>query len=79
MIIPIDHKEYIFPYNLEDRLEYIEQLLNVKINKTLKDNNNGTHYYIAKIKNSSSLDQEILQKYNFTFAKEKDEWIAEIK
>ena len=77
MIIPVDHKEYIFPYNLEDRIEYIEQLLNTKLNKTIKDNNNGTHYYTVKIKESSSLDHNILQKYGFIL--DKNEWIAELK
>ena len=70
VILPYDHPLYPFPYNLEDRIDYISKSLGVKIDvkKEMKDKN---PIYKLSINSSSDLNKEILKKYNFTLTGDK--------
>ena len=70
MIIPYDHPKYIFPYNLEDRVEYLNNILDNKLNISKKIVDNKPEYTIS-INNSSGLDKDLLKKYNFNLVKDK--------
>ena len=70
IILPYDHPMYLFPYNIEDRIDYIEKLMNVKIKVKRKD-----LIYNLEILNTKTLDSNILKKYKFTL--EKDVWTVQ--
>lgn len=90
MIIPYNHKIFLFPYNLEDRIKFVENKFNelekskVKF-KTTKGNNgifmgkrkNSLPSYkisFSYSKNIKSETEKLLNRYNFT--KSKDKWIS---
>ena len=82
LIVPADHPEYPFPYNLEDRKEYIIEKLKKQIKFKLEYNiteNNKTQGYTITIKDNEKLKDyyKILEKEKFE--KSKDNWIFEIK
>ena len=68
MIIPFDHPNYIFPYNLEDRILYIinsiNKILGYKIKYSVYKKKNT---YTITIDNDSNLKlvKQILDKYDF--------------
>ena len=71
VMIPINHSEYPFPYNLEDRakdiVEKIKKEIKIKLNvKTTMKKKKDKHYYVINIKSSKSLKEykTILDKYN---------------
>lgn len=88
IMIPLNHAVYKFPYNLEDRVEYIINKLkteidkNLIINKKVEKHKTGTDkgypYYILTIKNSSKIDKnnDLLKSYNAI--KNKDNWIITV-
>ena len=93
MIIPYNHKKYIFPYNLKDRIKYIENEIkkleksNIKFNiKKMNDgifeNKRNKIYIKYQInftynKKENKKTLELLNKYNFI--KNKNKWISIIE
>ena len=87
IMIPANHPTYKFPYNLEDRVDYILEKLSNAIkfkfsshvkNIKIKLNNQDVLSYIIIIKNDSKLNEykDILQKYDAKM--EKDEWLINV-
>jgi hypothetical protein len=79
IMIPADHPTYEFPYNLEDRVEYISDKLNneikIKFDLSIKKNKDN---YIITIKDNPKLKEynSILTKYKAKL--NKNEWIINI-
>ena len=64
IMIPKNHPEYQFPYNLEDRVDYIEKELTTKLKTEIDftvDNDKGKKYTI-KFKNDPKLMDESIIK-----------------
>lgn len=76
MMIPSNHPEYPFPYNLEDRVKFISDKLradikykiniSVKADKAKSGSNKGKAVYIITIKSDKSLKEyeSLLKEYN---------------
>jgi hypothetical protein len=87
MMIPSNHPIYQFPYNLEDRLEYIKKQikeLNPKIEIDSKKVTKGDSFEFIliikendKTKNYESEINSILEKFNIN--KDKNGWIVNLK
>ena len=90
MIIPSNHPIYEFPYNLQDRIIFINDKLNNrlddKINFKIKKLNNGifegnrkNNYvkYKVSFDNKSKYDKNIIEEYKFQFFNNKWEKIIE--
>ena len=85
IMIPANHPEYPFPYNLEDRVEYIideikskiKYKINIDISQHEKKKNQT--YYDIRINHDEKLDEyeKIFQKYNAK--KEKKEWVIRVE
>jgi len=83
LIVPANHYDYPFPYNLEDRKEYVinklEKEIKYKFNYDIKEiqNNKNTEYKII-IKDSDKLADyyKLLEKNRFV--QNKNEWILDI-
>ena len=85
MIIPFNHPNYIFPYNLEDRILYvinsINNIISYKITYSVEKINltdlNHYHFKII-IKNDNNMNavQNILNKYKFTLNEKTNEYIS---
>ena len=83
VIIPANHKIYPFPYNLEDRVQYIINKINAKIKEKLKitvsDNLKGKNpFYTISIN-----DNDVLKDYtdflkSLDAKKEKNNWIITV-
>ena len=71
VIIPFNHPVYPFPYNLKDRINYINEHLGTPVLSVKKIVKNKPTYTLT-VKNNSDLDTEILNKYNFI--KEGNKW-----
>jgi hypothetical protein len=83
VIIPSNHPKYSFPYNLEDRVDYLISKINNEIkfkvsittkeSKTVKDKKNVPYYTII-IKHDDKLNnyKHVLEKYGAV--KDKGEW-----
>ena len=78
MIIPINHEEYEFPLNLEDRINFIKDQLNSNIENLdfdIKKENNGILFnkrcreytkYLVKVKGTNLVkNSEILESFKF--------------
>lgn len=87
VMIPINHSEYKFPYNLEDRkdhtLEKIKKELGEGININIKENkkkidNYEIITYIIEIKNNNKLDEFTTFLKSNGFVLEKGMWIVNI-
>lgn len=86
MMIPANHPVYQFPYNLEDRVDFIKKNikeLNSKIEIDVKKNTNDKHFTFVmtikesdKTKNHENEITNIVQKYNGK--KDKNVWIINI-
>lgn len=79
MMIPSNHPEYPFPYNLEDRVDYIIDSLNKKIPKGLKiqvEKLSKEKKYQLNITAPES-EEETLRKMKAT--KIKDKWVINIE
>ena len=90
MIIPSNHPIYEFPYNLQDRIIFINDKLNNrlddKINFKIQKLNNGifegnrkNNYvkYKVSFDNKSKYDKNIIEEYKFQFFNNKWEKIIE--
>jgi hypothetical protein len=70
VIIPTNHKTLPFPYNLEDRKDYIINKINEEIKKNLSITvdtkvEDKKHYYLINIKASKDGDYDnVMKKYN---------------
>jgi hypothetical protein len=76
IMVPKNHPNYQFPYNLEDRRDYIMKKLNdnIKVKYDIQTEQKNKEI-ILTIKNNDKLKEyeEIIQNYNFK--KEKNNWI----
>ena len=83
LIVPANHYEYPFPYNLEDRKDFIikklEKEIKYKFNYDIKEVQNGknTEYKIIIKDNDKLADYYRLLEKN-RFVKVKNEWVLEI-
>lgn len=71
VIIPYNHPKYPFPYNLKDRVQYINDILEVPVLSVKKMIHNKPTYTLT-VKDNADLDTQILKKYNFI--KENNKW-----
>lgn len=83
LIVPYNHPKYPFPYNLEDRKNYIIDNLEKEIKykfiydiKESKENKNIVYKIIIKDNDKLKDYYNLLKKYKFT--QEKNEWILNI-
>lgn len=85
IMIPVNHPEYQFPYNLEDRVEYVINEIKSKIkykinlNVSQHENKKGYIFYDIVIKHDDKLDEyeKVFKQYGAK--KEKDKWIIQIE
>ena len=84
LIVPSNHPDYPFPYNLEDRKNYIidnlEKEIKYKVSydvKEFKENKNTVYKIIIKDTEKLKEYYNLLKKHKFI--QEKNEWILEIK
>ena len=90
MIIPANHDIYYHPYNLEDRIKYIENKLKIKLDKNIKldikkestgifeeKRDKKLPKYILTFNNKSSYDKNIINKYKFKLENNKYKLILE--
>jgi hypothetical protein len=81
VMIPVNHPVYEFPYNLEDRVEFIvnkiTSLIKFKLHITTKQKTSkkGEHSYVITIKNDPKLKDYEKNLLKLNAKKEKDEWI----
>jgi DNA polymerase III delta prime subunit len=86
MILPDNHPDYPFPYNLEDRVDYIKYNLkniithNFDIHVSIVKENTFVKYVLT-IANSDLLKkyEADLQKFNFKFNKKNNNWLLLIE
>jgi superfamily II DNA or RNA helicase len=86
VIVPKNHPVYKFPYNLNDRVEYIlssikEKIkfsLDIKTDKIINDKDKDKYKYIIKIKTDQKLDQfkDFLEKMGATL--QGKEWVINV-
>ena len=84
VMIPMDHPDYPFPYNLEDRVKSIKDKLNeqikikldisVKTEKKTTGEEKGYPSYLITIKDESKLKDFYKNLENLGFKKTKSEW-----
>ena len=89
VMIPVDHPKYPFPYNLEDRTEYIIKKIkdeikfklniSIKTKKKISGPEKGNPSYEILIKNDAKLNEYEVFLKKLGAKKEKDDWIIMIE
>ena len=84
VIIPINHPQYPFPYNLEDRTKYIIDKINDVVKKDIKFtvseySENKKPYYKIHFKNSDNLNDHSKFLESLQAEKEKSGWTIYVK
>ncbi len=81
VMVPKDHPIYPFPYNLEDRIKHIIQIINNKLNQNITDNfivkkqkDNNNIIYEINIENNKLLKNIEQDLYNLNFNLNKNIW-----
>ena len=83
-IVPSNHPEYPFPYNLEDRKKYVMEKLEKEIkykfqSDVKEENKNKLTTYTIIIKDNDKLKEYYKLLEDHKFVKQKNDWILEIK
>lgn len=68
VMVPANHNIYPFPYNLLDRLHFIQQSLNESTYETKKNQKNKIYYILT----TNKLSDDLIKKYNAS--KENNKW-----
>jgi hypothetical protein len=84
LIVPGNHPEYTFPYNLDDRKKHIMDKLEKEIKYKFQtdvqeETKNKLTTYKIIIKDNDKLKEYYKFLENNNFVKEKNDWILDIK
>jgi len=81
VMIPANHPEYEFPYNLEDRVKYnlnkVNQITNRKIEHSVIKEDKGK-LYLIEIKNNKYIEENIKDIRKLGFQQSGSKWIKKI-